>query len=259
MFMPDMPHFHELLFELSNEDRYNILQTLKTGNHNVTNIARILSLTTQESSRHLNRLAEHGLIEKTVTGEYSLAEYGLLVLRQAEGLIFASSNRDYFQSHRIPELPTRFISRLCELDESRLITDVMVVFALIERIIDEANEYIWRLTDRYNMMSLPKLEEATKRGVEFKLMQTKYFQFPPNWPGVGVILKEARLKGVFDVRTSYEANLFIAMNEKEVAVFGFPMEGNVFDYRGFSSSDPVFHAWCRDLFEFYWGDAVPVN
>ena len=97
--MPVSTHFHELLFELSNEDRYNILQTLKTENNNVTNIARILSLTTQESSRHLNRLAEHGLIEKTLTGEYTLTEYGLLVLRQAEGLIFASSNRNYYQTH----------------------------------------------------------------------------------------------------------------------------------------------------------------
>lgn len=257
--MPVSNHFHELLFELSNEDRYMILQTLKTGDHNVTKIARELSLTTQESSRHLNRLAEQGLIEKTITGEYTLTEYGSLILRQSAGMIFASLNRDYYQTHKIPDLPTRFISRLCELDESRLITDVMVVFALIERIIDEAEEYIWRLTDRYNMMSLPKLEKATNQGVEFKLMQTKHFQFPPNWPGVGVILKEARLRGVFDVRTSNEANLFIAMNEKEVAILGFPMDKNKFDYRGFSSSDPVFHSWCRDLFEYYWVDAVPVN
>lgn len=257
--MPGSLHFHELLFELSNDDRYNILQTLKTKNRNVTNIARILSLTTQESSRHLNRLAEHGLIEKTITGEYSLTEYGVLVLRQSKGLIFASSNKDYFQSHRTPELPIRFTSRLCELDESRLVTDVMVVFALIERIIDEAEEYIWRLTDRYNMMSLPKLEAATERRIEFRLMRTKNFQLPPNWPGVGVILKDASLRGVFDVRTSNEANLFLAMNEKEVAVVGFPMEENVFDYRGFSSRDPVFHAWCRDLFEYYWVDAVSVN
>ncbi|MCW4012557.1 MAG: DUF1724 domain-containing protein [Candidatus Bathyarchaeota archaeon] len=257
--MPTSSHFHELLFELSNEDRYIILQTLKTRDLNVTNIARELSLTTQESSRHLNRLAEHGLIEKIIRGEYTLTEYGALVLRQAEGLLFASSNRDYYQTHKIPSLPTRFISRLCELDESRMVSDVMVVFALIERIIDEAEEYIWRLTDRYNMMSLPKLEAATERGVEFRLMQTKHFQFPPDWPGVGVILKEARLRGVFDVRTSSEANLFIAMNEKEVAVLGFPMDDNQFDYRGFSSSDPDFHLWCRDLFEYYWAKSLPVN
>jgi predicted transcriptional regulator len=257
--MPASPHFHELLFELSNEVRYSILHKLKLLDYNVTNIAKELSITTQESSRHLNRLAEHGLIEKTITGEYTLTEYGLLILRQSEGLIFTSSNRDYYKTHKIPVLPTQFVSRLPELEESRQITDVMLVFALIERIIDEANEYIWRLTDRYNMMSLPKLEKATDRGIEFRLMQTKHFQFPPNWPGVGVILKDARLRGVFDVRTSYEANLFIAMNEREVAVLGFPMDENVFDYRGFSSSDPDFHAWCCDLFEYYWVDAIPVN
>ena len=86
--MPVSNNFHELLFELSNEDRYMILLTLKNGDHNVTNIARELSLTTQESSRHLNRLAERGLIVKTVTGEYTLTEYGLLVLRRARDIRF---------------------------------------------------------------------------------------------------------------------------------------------------------------------------
>jgi predicted transcriptional regulator len=257
--MPVSPQFHELLFELSNEDRYNILQVLTTTNHNVTSIARELSLTTQESSRHLNRLAEKILIEKTTSGEYTLTQYGTLVLRQATGLIFASANREYFTHHKMPELPTQYVSRLSELDESRLVNDVMVVFALIERIIDEAEEYIWRLTDRYNMMSLPKLEAATERGISFRLMQTKHFQYPPDWPGPGIVLKEARLKGLFDVRTSCEADLFIAMNEKEVAILSFPMENNLFDYRGFTSNDPDFHAWCRDIFEHYWNAAIPVN
>lgn len=253
------PQFYELLFELSNEDRYNIIQALIVADHNVTSIARELSLTTQESSRHINRLAENMLIQKTTIGEYTLTEYGKLVLRQATGLIFASTNREYFTHHKIPDMPPQYISRLSELDESRLVSDVMVVFALIERIIDEAEEYIWRLTDRYNMMSLPKLEAATERGISFRLMQTQHFQYPPDWPGPGIVLKDARLDGVFDVRTSSKADLFIAMNEKEVAILSFPMGNNLFDYRGFTSSDPDFHAWCRDIFEHYWNDAIPVN
>ncbi len=256
--MPATSRFHELLFELSNEDRYNILHTLKQEENNVTNISRILSITTQEASRHLSRLSESGLVCKTTTGEYCLTGYGYMVLRQSAGLIYTSSNREYFTNHQIPELPAGFVSRLPELDTSRLINDVMVVFALIERIIDEAEEYIWRLTDRYNMMSLPKLEAATERDVAFRLMRTKHFQFPPDWPGVGVILRDARLGGLFDAKASNEANLFLAMNEKEVAVLAFPTANNVYDYRGYTSSDPDFHNWCRDVFTYYWNEAEPV-
>ena len=257
--MPDTEHFHDILFELSNQDRYNILQALKTDRYNVTNMSKRLSLTTQETSRHFNRLSETSLIERTVTGEYCLTPYGRLMMSQASGIFFAATNREYFVDHETDDLPPRFSSCLMALNVSRLITDVMVVFANIERIIDEANEYIYRLTDRYNMMSLPKLEEATERGVKFNLMQTKHFQYPPDWPGPGVVLREARQEGNFDVRSSDEANIFIAMNEKEVAVLAFPMEKNLFDYRGFSSTDPLFHKWCEGIFNYFWESAVPVN
>jgi predicted transcriptional regulator len=257
--MLDTDHFHDILFELSNQDRYKILQTLRTENYNVTNIAKHISITTQEASRHLTRLAETNLIVKTVSGDYKITGYGDLILNQISGTLFVTSNREYFTDHRVGELQGRFTSCLNDLSESRLVTDVMVTFANIERIIPEANEYIWRLTDRYNMMSLHKLEEATERGVSFRLMQTKHFQYPPGWPGPGIVLRDARLSGRFEVRTSPEANVFIAMNEKEVAILAFPMEKNVFDYRGFTSKDPRFHEWCREVFSHYWGPAEPVN
>lgn len=257
--MPDIEHFHDILFELSNVDRYNILQALTTENYNVTNMSRHLALTTQEASRHLNRLAEAGLIVKNVSGEYGLTSYGKLVLSQATGIMFATSNKEYFTDHKTDGLPSEYLCQLTKLRESRLVTDVMVSFANIDRIIEEASEYIWRLTDRYNMMTLPKLEAATERGATLKLMQTKDFQYPPEWPGPGVVLREARLDGKFEVRNSSEANIFIAMNENEVAILAFPMESNLFDYRGFTSTDPEFHDWCKELFQFYWTKAIPVS
>ena len=257
--MPDIEHFHDILFELSNEDRFNILQSLTSENYNVTNMSRHLALTTQEASRHLNRLAEVGLITKSVSREYELTSYGKLVLSQATGIMFATSNKEYFIDHKTDDIPLEFLCQLTKLRESKLVNDVMVSFANIDRIIEEATEYIWRLTDRYNMMSLPKLEAATERKVNLKLMQTKDFQYPPEWPGPGIVLKEARLKGKFEVRHSSEANVFIAMNEKEVAILALPMENNLFDYRGFTSSDPKFHDWCREIFHFYWANATPVS
>jgi predicted transcriptional regulator len=90
--MPDTDHFHDILFELSNQDRYNILQALRVDNYNVTNMDRHLSITTQEASRHLTRLVETGLIGKTISGEYDLTSYGRLIINQASGILFASKN-----------------------------------------------------------------------------------------------------------------------------------------------------------------------
>lgn len=45
--------------------------------------------------------------------------------------------------------------------------------------------------------------------------------------------------------------------EKEVAVVVFPLIDGRFDYFGFSSSDEQTHAWCRDIFTYYWKRTYP--
>ena len=152
----------------------------------------------------------------------------------------------------LSDLPHSFLCRIGELGGSDLVDDVMVVFHNVERLIDEAEEYMWRLTDRYNMMSLPHLEAATERGVMFQLLQTKGFEYPPEWPGTWTILSDVRLKGTLKVKISDYANIFIAMSEKEVAVVSFPAVNGRFDYLGFTSRDRRVHDWCADVFQFYW-------
>ena len=257
--MQPTDHFFDIFFELSNSYRYNVLKMLSEENFNSTAIAKHLSITTQETSRHLSRLVNAGLAYKTQTGEYDLTPYGYIIGHSVSNLLFITHNKSYFSEHSMSETPDRFLSRLNELESCNQIMDVMVVFANIERIIEEAEDYVWRLPNRYNMMSLPELEKATERGVEFKLLQTKQFKFPPDWPGPGVILKDARLNGVFEVRNNPDANIFLAMNEKEVAILAFPLNENSFDYRGFSSKDLKFLGWCTEVFDYYWQTASQVN
>jgi len=247
-----MQELCDLLFEFSNEDRLRILKSLAEETANVTNLARSLDLTTQEASRHLSRLGDVGLTVKDPEGFYRITTFGSLALRQMSGIEFTSLHRDYFREHSLDDLPLRFTERIGELAGSRRIDDVMVVFHAIERIIDEADEYIYRLTDRYLMMAIPQLEEATARGVRFRLLRTKDFEFPPDWPGEGNVLVDARLKGTFKIKASDTANVFMAINEKEVAAIAFPLADGRYDYLGFSSTDPVVHAWCKGLYEHYW-------
>ena len=106
--MSDIDHFYDIFFELSNKGRYNILQALVKRSYNVTSMAKHLTLTTQESSRHLNRLGEVRLIKKNVSGEYELTNYGRLILSQVSGILFASSYRDYFIDHKTDSLSCLF-------------------------------------------------------------------------------------------------------------------------------------------------------
>ena len=245
----------DLFFELSNEDRMKILGELQKDPNNITGLSRALDVSTQEVSRHVSRFLERDVVSRDGSGAYFLTPFGVLVLNQIQGLSFASAHRDYFRDHVLTGLPSNFLSRIGELGGSELVDDVMLVFHNVERIIVEAEEYIWRLTDRYNMMSLPRLEEATDRGVQFCLLQTKAFEYPPDWPGVGEVMSEARIAGNMKVKISDSANIFIAMSEREVAVVAFPFANGRFDYLGFTSSDRRVHSWCAEVYQFYWDRA----
>jgi len=58
----------DLLFELTNEDRLAILERLSKGSATLTEIYRELDLKPPETSRHLNRLTDSGLVEKNADG-----------------------------------------------------------------------------------------------------------------------------------------------------------------------------------------------
>ena len=245
----------DILFEVSNEDRLRILKALREEPRNLTALARGLGLSTQEASRHAARLSAVGLAAKDPEGLYALTPYGHLTLDQLRGIEFTSRHRDYFNAHTAEDLPPEYGARLGELSCATPVEDVMVVIHNIEKMIREAEEYIYRLTDRYLMMALPLLEEAVDRGVEFRLMRTRDFEFPPDWPGEGVILREARLRGQFQIRASDSALIFIAMSEKEVGALSFPSAKGRFDYLGFTASDEESHRWCLDLYLHYWDAA----
>lgn len=250
-----MKRLCDVMFELSNEDRLRILQELEGVASIVTGISNKLGLTNQEVSRHLSRLGDVGLTTRAPDGQYSLTSFGRLTLKQIEGLEFTSRHNKYFIDHTVEDLPSNFVYRIGELEGSSYVDDVMVVFHNVERMIQEAEEYIWRLTDRYLMMAIPELEAATDRGVEFRLMQSRDFNYPPDWPGVGIVLEKARVEGVFKLRESKTANVFIAMSEKEVAALAFPTTQGRFDYFGFTSKDEVTHGWCSDVYQHYWDRA----
>ena len=149
-----------LFFEFSNEDRLRILRTLQNSHLTVTALSKELDLTTQETSRHLSRLGEVGLSLKNPDGTHSLTGYGELSLKQMTGYKFITDQKEYFQNHNLSNLPVEFINRIGELENSRYVDDVMVIFHLIDQMIRDAEEYVWRLTDRYIITIIPAWSEA---------------------------------------------------------------------------------------------------
>jgi len=246
----------DLFFEFSNEDRLRILKTLQNQHLTVTALSKELELTTQETSRHLSRLGEVGLSLKNPDGTHCLTGYGELSLKQMTGYKFITTQKEYFQNHNLSNLPVEFVNRIGELENSRYVDDVMVIFHLIDQMIRDAEEYVWRITDRYIITIIPAWNEALERGVTGRLMEPADIVIPPEF-NRGPVIREAVLNQRFLIHTLEKVPLFMSLSEKQVAGICFPANDGRIDYRGFVSENPVVLKWATDLYEYLWSNSEP--
>ncbi len=260
-----MERLCDLYFELSNEDRLEILRKLERETLNVTGIARELDITTQECSRHLARLSEAMLVERNPEGGYSLSQYGRLSLRLISGQSFVSEHRDYFTTHTLERLPPELLSRIGELQGGKPADNAMVSFGIVENIMRDVKESLCMIHDQYLPSILPLCVSALKRGVSLRSVELKakppgrsLDSIRPDY----ITLEDEKYfiqlwhEGKIDSLFSEEVHVFLYINEKE-ALITFPLAEGGYDYLGFSSEDPTFHTYCSDVFEFYYERADP--
>lgn len=236
----------ELLFELSSDERLKILGYLREENLKLSHIAQRLGLSLPECSRHLQRLTDVLLIERDPDGAYELTPYGVLSLSLLPGLEFTSRHKEYFQTHDISYLPPEFIHRIGELTEGTLAQDMVTGIRLVDLFYKNTEEYAWMLSDQVIVNVVELVEEKVEEGVQFRAIFPEVFTPPPGYvPSIGP-----------ERRTLPSINMRLMLNEKEALVC-FPERNGRVDYAPFTSSDPVFHEWCRDLYLYYWERAKP--
>jgi predicted transcriptional regulator len=261
----DMERLGDLYFELSNEDRLEILHRLRGTPMNVTSLARQLEITTQECSRHMSRLSEALLVARDPDGAYALTPYGNLSLKLLTSQSFVAEHRDYFNAHSLYAHPLELVARIGELGEGKPTGNVMVTFSLVETIMRDAEEHIYMIHDQYLLTILPLCVSAMKRGVRLRSVELESRgdrrNLNPERPGYisqedEDFFMEAWKEQYSQSRFIKEIDLFLYASEKE-AVIAFPLAPGGFDYLGFSSTDPTFNKYCIDFFNHYWEKAEP--
>lgn len=89
----------ELLFELANPVRYDILRQIAVRPRRLTKLAVLVDASAPEVSRHMERLGAVGVAEKNIDGCYALAPIGHIVMNCLPSLEFVSREFDYFSGY----------------------------------------------------------------------------------------------------------------------------------------------------------------
>jgi predicted transcriptional regulator len=250
--------FYDLLFEMSNEHRHNIMLLLREEAMRLTSISKELDLTSPEISRHVSRLSETGLVTKDVEGFFSLTPLGGMVLTLLQEFEFASRYTEYFASHIHDGLPSEYVKRIGELSGSKYIDSIPGFFRQIERVITEAEEYVWLLVDQFPLNHLSLIVEAIERGVKFRVVEPRNRVFTTVLdamaPEESRALTRTKITPLVEQRMLDEVNVYLYVSDGG-CVTAFPTLKGENEYKGFTSSDDASHRWCRELFLHHWDRA----
>jgi predicted transcriptional regulator len=123
--------------------------------------------------------------------------------------------------------------------------------------IEDAEEFVWILTDQVLASTIPYLLNAIGRGVEFRLLM------PGNYLPSGDVLdlvdnpifeKASRNRSLSN-RFLENVDLFLCLSEKEIGALAFPKLDGKFDYIGFVGKTASQIEWSKQLYLYYWSRA----
>ena len=131
--------------ELASEQRLNIIQNLNQENYTISRMAKKLDATVPEVHRNFSRLLKSGLIVRNADGTYNLTVFGDTVCQQIPWIVFLSNNKTYFAEHNYDGMPEKFVHRIGELSNSKIINGYVRVLETWNNIYKNAEKYIYNI------------------------------------------------------------------------------------------------------------------
>jgi predicted transcriptional regulator len=252
-----------ILFELSNEDRLNILHLLKNTPLKLSRVAEKFNCTVPETARNLARLNDALLIEKRNDGLYYATPLGDEILAIIKGLEFVAEHKKYFSTHSPSAIPLQYALSIGVLKDCTFDQEVTTSIFNVENMLSEADDYIFFMVDQVLASAVTLTNQALRRGVGFKKIMplSSEQRIPPKIMDLcnDPVIQQAAVHSKAESRYLEKIDVAILMSEKEVGLVTFPnLEGSI-EYFGFKSSDPLVVEWCRSLFLQYWNKAKPFN
>lgn len=251
--------FAKYFLEVSSEQRLNIIQLIDEKKLRLSELSKALDATTPEVHRNLERLEKSGFIIKDSESHYILTTLGQMLLALIPNFAFIIKNKKYFIEHPIDALPQKFILRLGELYNGKLISSYVSVLESWKDIYENAQEYIYNI-----LYEVPYFDEFVKpinkkleQGVKIKSIFYEKAMVSNSRPEIVKKFKKYIDSGNIQRMMIKNINPAVILNEKQSCLIFPNREDKVDAGYAFVSEDPLFNQWCFDYFNYCWYNAAP--
>ncbi|UCF08406.1 MAG: helix-turn-helix domain-containing protein [Thermoplasmata archaeon] len=234
---------HELMFELSHPGRLETLRILKEKPHRLTDISKVLDLTSAEVSRHLGRLSRAQLVDKDGEGRYRLSPFGDIILQELSKFNFLTTHNEYFSTHDFSVVPEE-LRWLSPLSSARIVKGTLEIMSIVEDLTRGAKKQVCVMSDQAMRSMVDLTVKRAEEGVSMRFIYQKGADVPKEYKPKKGLPIEVRL--VDEVKMSQKYN-------QKVAGIALPnLQGKV-DY-GFAlmGEDAQFLKWIELLFNYFW-------
>jgi len=242
--------------ELASEQRLDILKHLGEKNLNISKLAKLLEATNPEIHRNVGRLSKNGLITKNSDGTYELSTFGKAVLVQIQSLNFISENKDFFNSHSLINVDSKFIQRIGSLQDKKRVKGFVKVLEKWQKIHEDADKFIFNILSEvpYSKEIVDIISKKLENNVSIKSIFSETTIVPENRKKV---FEERGFQkyvsnGILERRISKKIVIGLLVTEKEGGVFFQKPDGELDLSEMYTSTAPEFKEWCIDYFEDSW-------
>ena len=231
----------EILSEISNPIRIKLLLKLYENKYSVTELKDHMGdISHSEISRHLGRLAKHNLITKEeITGrKYQLTHFGKTVMKLYKPLDFILQNNEYFNNHKIDNIPESFLEGLHNLESSELILGTGNLLMKGKDFIESTINELWIMTND------PFPYEIQAKKVNLII--------PPHMLKFGRKANHEKTKYI--VHTLPDVNIGLILSDVGQGFLFLPnLNASTPDYNsGFFIIDPNGHTFLKTIFDYFW-------
>ena len=247
----------DLLRELASEFRYPLLLKLAEKSWKPSQLEQEIDISVQELHRQFERLTKAKLVKKDLDGLFSLTSYGQITVEQLSSFTFLENNKKYFENHSMNFLPSKFIHRIGELNNSKIVKRMFPIAMKAISIAKSAEKHLKVISTQIAPESLEPKIPFSEKGVKVSVIHGHNTTIAKGCKKdvTSKRLRKMILEGVWERRMTEKVSVIMSFNEKSALLILPNADGEVLTNAALYSEDALFNEWCTDYFDYVWNDS----
>jgi predicted transcriptional regulator len=235
-----------ILFEVASPERLELLDVVLERPRKHAELARLISMSGSETTRHLSRLASAGLVARNLRGQYEPTGLALALRQGLPFFEYLTAHQEYLRRHSVVNIDPSFVARLAELGRGAFIAGAYQVVAAQEAALRSAKSRIWILTEQRFEQAIPILRDNAARGRDVRVLRPRRAMEDEEAGRSPAIARN------YPVRTLPETPVFLAVIDDQAGICLPSVDGAVDMTTMILVRDPAGVRWVSELFGRYW-------